>query len=69
MKTKKLDEVQVIAYGTTSQRFTTGNVSTVKAEEIEKQPVNNRLFALQGRVPGLIIAWCNGPPKYYKYSR
>lgn len=54
-KSGKLDEVQVIAYGRTSQRFSTGNVTTVKAEDIEKQPVSNPLFALQGRVPGLLI--------------
>ena len=50
-----LDEMQVIAYGTTSKRFNTGNVSTVKAADIEKQPVNNPLLALQGRVAGLFI--------------
>lgn len=54
-KTGKLDEVQVIAYGKTSQRFNVGNVTTVKAEDIEKQPVNNPLLALQGRVPGLVV--------------
>lgn len=61
-KTGKLDEVQVIAYGTTSQRFSTGNVSTVKAADIEKQPVNNPLLALQGRVPGLFITQTTGVP-------
>ncbi|MEJ2883213.1 STN domain-containing protein [Pedobacter sp. GR22-6] len=55
MSTSKLDEVQVIAYGKTSQRLSTGNVTVVKAEEIERQPVNNPLYALQGRVPGLQI--------------
>src|SRR5207302_731859 len=52
-KVSKLDEVQVIAYGTTTKRLSTGDVSTVKATDIEKQPVNNPLLALQGRVPGL----------------
>lgn len=53
--TSALDEVQVIAYGQQSKRFSTGNVVTVGAAEIEKQPVMNPLLALQGRVPGLII--------------
>jgi TonB-linked SusC/RagA family outer membrane protein len=58
----KLDEVQVIAYGTTSQRFTTGNTATVKAADIEKQPVNNPLLALSGRVPGVVVTQSNGIP-------
>ncbi|WP_316836796.1 SusC/RagA family TonB-linked outer membrane protein [Pedobacter nutrimenti] len=56
----KLDEVQVIAYGTTTRRLSTGNISTVKAEDIEKQPVNNPLLALQGRVPGVFIEQSTG---------
>ncbi len=35
-----LDEVQVIAYGTNSQRFSTGNVSVAKSSDIAKQPVS-----------------------------
>ena len=57
-----LDEVQIIAYGQTSTRFSTGNVSTVKAADIEKQPVTNPLLALQGRVPGLFITQNSGVP-------
>jgi TonB-linked SusC/RagA family outer membrane protein len=56
----KLDEVQVIAYGTTSRRLSTGNISTVKANEIEKSPVLNPLLAIQGRVPGIFIEQVNG---------
>jgi TonB-linked SusC/RagA family outer membrane protein len=56
----KLDEIQVIAYGTTTQRLSTGNVTTIKADVIEKQPVNNPLLALQGRVPGLFIEQASG---------
>ncbi|WP_431213589.1 carboxypeptidase-like regulatory domain-containing protein [Puia sp. P3] len=47
--TNILDQTQVIAYGTTTQRFSTGNVTTVKGADIEKQPVNNPLLALEGR--------------------
>jgi TonB-linked SusC/RagA family outer membrane protein len=50
-----LDETQVIAYGKTSRRYTTGSVGTVKAEEIQKQPVMNVLQALEGRVAGLVL--------------
>lgn len=60
--TNKLDEVQVIAYGSTSERLSAGNVTTVKSEEIAKQPVNNPLLALEGRVPGLFITQSSGLP-------
>jgi TonB-linked SusC/RagA family outer membrane protein len=60
--TSKLDEVQIQAYGTTSKRLSTSNISTVKAEDIENQPVANPLLALMGRVPGLQISQANGNP-------
>jgi len=61
-KVNKLDEVQVIAYGTTTQRLSTGNVTTVKGEDIQKQPISNLLSALEGRVPGLVITQNTGVP-------
>ncbi|MBO9572402.1 MAG: SusC/RagA family TonB-linked outer membrane protein, partial [Chitinophagaceae bacterium] len=57
-----LDEIQIMAYGKTSKRLSTGNISTVKAAEIEKQPVNNPLLALTSRVPGLEIIQSSGIP-------
>jgi TonB-linked SusC/RagA family outer membrane protein len=59
-KLSLLDETVVIAYGTTSRRFATGNIATVKAVDIEKQPVQNPLLALQGRVPGIEITQLTG---------
>lgn len=56
----KLDEVQIKAYGTTSQRLSTSNITSVKAKDIEKQPVTNPLLALQGRVPGITIEQSTG---------
>lgn len=56
----KLDEVQIQAYGITSRRLSTGNISTVKAADIEKQPVTNPLLALQGRIPGIEINQVTG---------
>ncbi|GEP98080.1 SusC/RagA family TonB-linked outer membrane protein [Chitinophaga cymbidii] len=58
----KLDEVQVIAYGTTIRRFSTGSIGTLKAADIEKQPVGNPLAALQGRIAGLNISATGGAP-------
>jgi len=58
----KLDEVQVIAYGTTNDRLSTGDVTTVSAKAIEEQPVANPLLALEGRVPGLFVTQTTGLP-------
>jgi TonB-linked SusC/RagA family outer membrane protein len=55
-----LDEVQVIGYGTTTKRYNTGNVTTIKADAIAKQPVQNPLLALQGRVAGLLVLQTSG---------
>lgn len=57
-----LDENIVMAYGTTSRRYNTGNISKVTAKEIEEQPVGNVLQALQGRVPGLNVTSTSGVP-------
>jgi len=56
----ELDQSVVIGYGTTSRRLNTGSVSTVKAEDLEKQPVLNPLLALRGLVPGLVITPTGG---------
>lgn len=56
----QLDETVVQAYGTTSRRLTTSNISVVTASEIEKQPIMNPLQALQGRVPGLDVVQTSG---------
>jgi len=60
--TSQLDKVQIIAYGTQSKRYSIGSVSTVTAEDIEKQPVNNPLLALQGQAPGLTVTATSGIP-------
>ncbi|SHF65144.1 TonB-linked outer membrane protein, SusC/RagA family [Pedobacter caeni] len=60
LSTSKLDEVQVMAYGTTNRRLATGNIGTVTAKEIEKQPVMNPLLALAGRVPGVVVTSPSG---------
>lgn len=50
-----LDETQITAYGKTSRRLATGSIGTVKADDIEKQPVLTVLDAIAGRVPGIMI--------------
>lgn len=49
-------------YYTTTQKLNTGNVSTIKAAEIEEQPIGNALAALEGRASGLTITQSNGLP-------
>ncbi len=61
-KVGELDEIVVIPYGSTTRRLTTGSSINIGAEEIEKQPVNNPLYALQGRVPGVEITPSGGVP-------
>ncbi|SMO56486.1 SusC/RagA family TonB-linked outer membrane protein [Solitalea koreensis] len=55
-----LDQVQVIAYGTTTRRLSTGTISKIKGEEIRNQPVENPVLALSGRLPGVQITQANG---------
>lgn len=57
-----LDEVRVIAYGTTSKRLTTGNSSGITSKDIETQPINNPLLALAGRTPGVTVTQVSGLP-------
>ncbi|HMK18736.1 MAG TPA: SusC/RagA family TonB-linked outer membrane protein [Chitinophagaceae bacterium] len=59
-KASVLDEVQMMAYGTTTRRFSTGSISKIKGEDIRKQPIENPMLALGGRVPGLQITQVNG---------
>jgi len=60
-KTNKLDEVEVLAYGlTTSNRYTTGSSVKITSKDISKQPVENVMQALQGKVAGLIINQTSG---------
>ena len=57
-----LDEIQITAYGKTSKRLSTGDITTITAEEIAQNPVPNVLEAIQGRVPGMFITQQTGQP-------
>ena len=58
----KLDELVIQAYGTTTRRSSTGDITRVSSAELQKQPVPNVLQALEGLVPGLAISQTNGLP-------
>jgi TonB-linked SusC/RagA family outer membrane protein len=60
IENSELDEVQVQGYGVTSKRLSTGNISTIKADEISKQPISNPILALAGRMSGVYIKETNG---------
>ena len=62
VSTNPFDQIEIIAYGTTSKKLNTGDVSTVTAETIAEQPVSNPLTALEGRVSGLVINEQTGVP-------
>jgi TonB-linked SusC/RagA family outer membrane protein len=55
-----LDAVQIIAYGTSSRRFSVGDIASVTAEDIAQQPVTNVAEALEGRIPGLLVSPMGG---------
>ncbi|HZE84622.1 MAG TPA: carboxypeptidase regulatory-like domain-containing protein, partial [Puia sp.] len=57
-----LDETVVKGYYNTTKRLNTGNVTTVKGEDIQKQPVSDPILALEGRAPGLYISQYSGIP-------
>lgn len=57
-----LDEVQVIAYGTTKKVTVTGAMSSVKTEELLKSPVGSITNALTGKVTGLASVQSSGQP-------
>ncbi|MHA7831269.1 MAG: SusC/RagA family TonB-linked outer membrane protein [Flagellimonas sp.] len=59
----QLGEVVLNAgYYTVSERERTGNIATIKAETLEKQPVGNPLAAMQGQLSGVNIVQNTGVP-------
>ncbi len=67
--TVELDQTVVKGYYSTTQRLNTGDVTTVKGADIEKQPVSDPMLALDGRVPGLYIQQASGVPGAYSTIR
>lgn len=59
----QLDEVVLNAgYYSVKQRERTGNIATIRAETMEKQPVGNPLAAMQGHLSGVDIVQDTGVP-------
>ena len=60
-KEKQIDEVVLNAgYYQVKERESTGSIAKVTSKDIENQPVNNVLSAVQGRMPGVNIVQNSG---------
>lgn len=57
-----LSEVVVVGYGVQKKSVVTGAISSVKASDLESQPVTRIEQSLQGRTSGLTIASSSGQP-------
>ncbi|MGD9995033.1 MAG: SusC/RagA family TonB-linked outer membrane protein [Salinivirgaceae bacterium] len=57
-----VDEVIIVAYGTSTKGSFTGSAATVKSEKLEKRQVSNVTQALSGAVSGVQVLSDNGQP-------
>jgi TonB-linked SusC/RagA family outer membrane protein len=57
-----LDEVIVVAYGTSTKQAYTGSAGIVKSEELQKRQVSNISNALAGKVAGVQLTSTSGQP-------
>lgn len=57
-----LEEVVVIGYGVQKKSSVTGSISSVKAEDIQKMPIQRAEQALQGQVSGVQVTMDSGQP-------
>ncbi len=57
-----LDEVVVVAYGTSSKEALTGAVTTINSEAIAKRSISNISTALEGSSPGVVVTAASGQP-------
>ena len=60
--TEMLDEVMVIAYGTTKKESFTGSAEVIKSEKLKERPVANVTKALDGMVAGVQTTSGSGQP-------
>jgi len=59
--TRTMDQVVVVGYGTQRKLDVTGAVSTIKGDELARQPVVNPISGLQGKVAGVQITNSGAP--------
>lgn len=58
----EVDDVVVVAYGSTTKRSTTGSISTIDAKDLEGIVSSNIGSMLQGKVAGLDVTNISGAP-------
>lgn len=59
---QEMDEVIVIAYGTSDRESITGSISSVSSQDIEKRAVSNVISSLEGSAPGIQFNSSSGEP-------
>ena len=59
---KMVDEVVVIAYGTTKKSSFTGSAENISAEKLELRPITSATKALEGNVSGVLMTSGGGQP-------
>ena len=57
-----LEEIVVVAYGTSTKEALTGSVSKISAASIEKRPLVNLSSAIEGAGPGVLVTAPSGQP-------
>ena len=58
---ESLDEIVVIGYGTQKRSEVTGSISSIKSEELLKQPALNATQSIQGKLAGVNIVNSDAP--------
>ncbi|WP_075603751.1 SusC/RagA family TonB-linked outer membrane protein [Saccharicrinis aurantiacus] len=61
-ETTELEQIMVVAYGSTSKRSFTGSAASLSSKELTELPVADVSQALQGRVAGLSVGNTSGQP-------
>ncbi len=61
-ESSQLDEVMVVAFGTSTKKSFTGSASVVKSDDISKRQTSNVTTALAGQVAGVQSISSNGQP-------
>jgi len=59
---QNLQEVVVVGYGTQKKALVTGAISSVQSSQITQTPVLRVEQAMQGRIPGVVVANQSGQP-------
>lgn len=58
----QLNEVLVVAYGTTNKKVSTGSVTQINSGDFDKRPITNVLSAVVGASPGVSTTIAGGAP-------